>query len=129
MFKELTMPVFVCRWGNGDFSAVSAISREEAVELLAEVADAESCELFVADNFMVHFHMKSEATGFEEMLPVEFGGFGEQTHGMLCERIYPKYCAAITEIDKDRPAVGAAKEKLTAAWKLLRDALSAERNR
>lgn len=53
------MPVFVCRWQNGDFSAVSAPSREEAVELLAEVGDARPCDVFASDNFMVHFHIKS----------------------------------------------------------------------
>jgi len=122
--------VFVCRWQNGDFSVASARSREEAVSLLAEVGNAEICEVFTVENFMVHFHIKSEADDFEEMLPVKFGGFGEQTHRMLCERMYPAYCAAISEIDKDRPNVDdVLKEKLNAAWKLLDNALSTERNR
>jgi len=124
------MPVFICRWQNGDFSAASARSREEANELLAEVGNAESCELFTVDNFMVHFHIKNQPDDFEEMLPVRFGGFGEQTHHMLCARIYPAYCAAISEIDKDRPNVDdGPKEKLNAAWKLLNDSLTTERNR
>jgi len=124
------MPVFVCRWPNADFSAVSATSREEALELLSEVGNAASSELFVANNFMVHFHIKNEPDGFEEMLPLEFGGFGEQTHRMLCERVYPAYCAAISEIDKDRPgADDLVKEKLNAASKLLKDALGTERKR
>jgi hypothetical protein len=124
------MPVFICRWQNGDFSAASACSREEAVGLLAEVGNAESCEVFKVDNFMVHFHIKDEADDFEEMLPVKFGGFGEQTHRMLRERVYPAYCGAISEIDKDRPNVDdVPKEKLKAAWKLLNDSLTAERTR
>ena len=124
------MPIFICRWQNGDFSAASARSREEAIRLLAEVGNAESCELITVDNFMVHFHIKSEADDFEEMLPVKFGGFGEQTHRMLCERVYPAYCGAISEIDKDRPNVDdVPKEKLKAAWKLLNDSLTTERNR
>jgi len=90
------MPLFVCRWQNGDFSAASAGSREEAIELLAEIGNAEACELFAIDNFMVHFHTSNEADNFEEMLPVKLGGFGEQTHRMLCERMYPAYCAAIS---------------------------------
>ena len=81
------MPVFVCRWPNADFSAVSATSREEALELLSEVGNAASSELFVANNFMVHFHIKNEPDGFEEMLPLEFGGFGEQTHRMSSVQI------------------------------------------
>jgi hypothetical protein len=124
------MPLFVCRWQNGDFSAASARSREEAVELLAEVGNAEACELFAIDNFMVHFHTRSDADDFEEMLPVKLGGFGEHTHRLLCERVYPAYCAAISEIDKDRPSVDdVLKEKLYAARELLNNALRIERNR
>ena len=124
------MPVFVCRWQNGDFSAVSAQSREEAIELLAEVGDAGTCDMYTTDNFMVHFHIKNEADNFEEMLPVKFGGFGEHTHRMLCERIYPAYCAAISEIDKDRPhANDVPRAKFTAASELLSNALSTEKKR
>src|SRR4051794_35434832 len=124
------MPIFICRWPSGDFSAASAGSREEAIRLLAEVGNAEMCELFTVDDFMVHFHIKKEADDFEEMLPVKFGGFGEQTHRMLCERVYPAYCGAISEIDKDRPSADdVPKEKLKAAWKLLNDSLITEQNR
>jgi hypothetical protein len=124
------MPVFICRWQNGDFSAASAESREKAIELLAEVGDAKTCELFTTDNFMVHFHIKNDAGDFEEMLPVNFGGFGEQTHRMLCERMYPAYCAAISEIDKDRPhADDVPREKFAAASKLLDNALITEKKR
>ena len=33
------MPLFICRWQDGDFSAVSAASRDEAMELLDEVGN------------------------------------------------------------------------------------------
>ena len=124
------MPLFVCRWQNGDFSAADARSKEEAVDLLDEIGNAEGCEIFAIDNFMVHFHTTSHTDNFEEMLPVRLGGFGEQTHRMLCERMYPSYCAAISEIDKDRPSVDdVLKEKLYAARELLDNALRLERNR
>jgi len=124
------MSLFVCRWQNGDFSAVSARSREEAIELLAEIGNAETCELFAIDNFMVHFQTRGDADDFEEMLPVKLGGFGEYTRRLLCERIYPAYCAAISQIDKDRPNVDdVLKEKLYAARELLDNALQIERNR
>ncbi|HTZ96701.1 MAG TPA: hypothetical protein VMB18_09905 [Terriglobales bacterium] len=124
------MSLFVCRWQNGDFSAVSAGSRDEAIELLAEIGNAKGCELFAFDNFMVHFHTTSDTDNFEEMLPVRLGGFGEQTHRMLCERMYPTYCAAISEIDKDRPSLDdVLKDKLYAARELLNNALRIERNR
>ena len=79
---------------------------------------------------MVHFQTTSEIDNFEEMLPVRLGGFGEHTHRMLCERMYPAYCAAISEIDKDRPNVDdVLKQKLYAARELLDNALRIERNR
>ena len=54
------MPLFICRWQNGDFSAVSASSKKDATELLDEVGNAETCELFTMKNFMVHFRLKQE---------------------------------------------------------------------
>jgi hypothetical protein len=42
------MPLFICRWQNGDFSAVSTSSRDEAVGLLDEVGDADVAEVFTA---------------------------------------------------------------------------------
>jgi hypothetical protein len=85
------MPVYICRWQNGDFSAVSASSRAEAIELLDEVGNAEVCELFAVKNFMVHFRLKDEADDVGEMAPVELEGFGEGTEGVLCDRVYPVY--------------------------------------
>lgn len=124
------MTLFVCRWQNGDFSAANARSIEEAIALLAEIGNADGCEIFPVDNFMVHFHTTSDIDNFEEMLPVKLVGFGEPTHRMLCERMYPTYCAAISEIDKDRPNVDdVLKEKLYAARELLNNALRMERHR
>ena len=92
------MPLFICRWQNGDFSAVSASSRDEAIELLDEVGNAEVCELFTAKNFMVHFCLKQEASEIDDLVPVELEGFGEGTVDILCDRAYPAYFkAASTE--------------------------------
>jgi hypothetical protein len=83
------MPLFTCRWQNGDFSAVSAASRDEAMELLDEVGNADVADLFTVKNFMVHFQLKTEADNMEEPVPVELEGFGDGTYEMLCERVYP----------------------------------------
>ncbi len=92
------MPLFICRWQNGDFSAVSASSRDEAIELLDEVGNAEVCELFTVKNFMVHFCLKQEASEIDDLVPVELEGFGEGTVDILCDRVYPAYFkAASTE--------------------------------
>jgi len=49
------MLLFICRWQNGDFSTVSASSKRDLIELLAEVGNAETSELFTMKNFRVHF--------------------------------------------------------------------------
>lgn len=72
------MPLFVCRWESGDFSAVSAPSKEAAIEQLDEVANAEDCEVFVMKDFMVHFRVK-EVDDLCGSVPVVLEGFGEKT--------------------------------------------------
>jgi hypothetical protein len=124
------MPHYICRWQDGDFSAVSARSRAEAIELLDEVGNAEVCELFAVKNFMVHFRLKEEADELDDFVPVEFESFGEGTEDMLCDRVYPVYFnAAITEgenwLDNDDVPRG----KLEAALRSLNKALTTERTR
>jgi hypothetical protein len=68
------MPLFICRWQSGDFSAVSASSREEAMELLDEVGNADVAEVFTAKMFMVHFQLKKQVDSVEEPVPVDLKG-------------------------------------------------------
>jgi len=37
------MPLYLCRWPNGDCSFVQAATKGEAIELLDEIANAEGC--------------------------------------------------------------------------------------
>jgi hypothetical protein len=122
------MPLFICRWQNGDFSAVSAPSKEAAVELLDEVANAEDCELFSVNNFSVHFHLKPKIESLEGELPIELEGFGERTLEMLFERVYPVYdklLSGATEGLSD----ASSQEQRDAALKKANDGLVTERNR
>jgi hypothetical protein len=75
------MPVFACRWPNGDVSFVSASNKEAAVEQLDEVGDASGVKLRMAPEFMVHFNLTE--TGL-----LELQGFGEGTDEFLDE-LYP----------------------------------------
>jgi hypothetical protein len=54
-------------------------SREEAIELLDEVGNADVAEVFIAKRFMAHFQLKKQVDKVEELVPVDFGGFGEET--------------------------------------------------
>ena len=124
------MSLFICRWQDGDFSAVSAASRDEAMELLDEVGNADVADLFTVKNFMVHFQLKTEADNMEEPVPVELEGFGEGTHEMLCERVYPVYSKVSGKVVDDLPTTGEMpKEKRDAALKTLNEALVTERMR
>jgi hypothetical protein len=65
------MPLYVCRWQNGDFSVVQANNKEHAIEMLDEVANAEGYPLYAIIDFMVHFRLTDsgeiELQGFESM--------------------------------------------------------------
>lgn len=100
------MPLFICRWQNGDFSAVSAPSRDEAMELLDEVGNADVADLFTVKNFMVHFQLKTEADAVDEPVPVELEGFGDDTYDILCERVYPVYSKVSAKVVDDLPTSG-----------------------
>jgi len=76
------MPVYMCRWVNGDVSFVSAPSKEAAVALLDEVANAEGCPLFVVKDFMVHLRLKDEGK-------LELEEIGEETYHQIMEKAYP----------------------------------------
>jgi hypothetical protein len=121
------MPLYICRWQNGDFSAVSASSRTEAIELLDEVGNAEVCELFTVKNFMVHFRLKDEADEIDDFVPIELEGLGEGTEDMLCARVYPAcFKAAIAEVENwpDHE-----EGKVDATLRRLNEALTKERTR
>jgi len=75
------MPVFICRWSNGDFSFVSAANKQEAVETLDEIDNAEGCPLSVVEDFMVHFRLEEDGT-------FELDGFGEITENTIWKE-YP----------------------------------------
>jgi hypothetical protein len=64
------MPLFSCRWQNGDFSAVSASSREEDMELLDEGGNADVAEVFTVKSFMLHFQLKKQVDSAEDPVPV-----------------------------------------------------------
>jgi hypothetical protein len=125
------MPLYICRWQNGDFSAVSASSKTDAIALLDEVGNAEVCELFTVKNFMVHFSLKQETDEVDAFVPVELEGFGEETVDILSERVYPAYFkAAITEgenwpDDREEESL----EKVNAVLQNLNAALVKERTR
>src|SRR2546428_3795179 len=76
------MPVFLCRWPNGDCSLVSARTRTEAIERLDEVANAEGCPIAPLSHLQIHFTLTDEGR-----LALE--GMGEATEDEIFEFCYP----------------------------------------
>ena len=76
------MPLYLCRWENGDFSVVQASNQEHAIEMLDEEADAEGMPLYAISDFMVHFRLTDEGT-------VELEGFGEFFDDYVREHVHP----------------------------------------
>jgi hypothetical protein len=77
------MGLYLCRWENGDFSVVQATSKEHAIEMLDEVANAEGLPLYAIADFMVHFRLSDEGT-------VELEGFGDEFGDYMRERVHPR---------------------------------------
>ena len=75
------MPIYMCRWPNGDFSFVLAANQQEAVETLDEIDNAEGCPLSVVEEFMVHFRLEEDGS-------FELEGFGEVTEEVIWKE-YP----------------------------------------
>jgi hypothetical protein len=75
--------LFLCRWPNGDFSVVKASSKDEAIELLDEIGNAEASPVTsINDNFMVHFVLTDDGD-------FELQGWGEETGELIMKRAYP----------------------------------------
>jgi hypothetical protein len=115
------MSVYLCRWSNGDLSFVDASCREEAVEALDEVANAEGCQLFLFDQFMVHFALTDDG-GFE------FEGFGEETDNQIWDR-YPVLEKAFESLYESDPSFERRELANPEHTALIRDAVNKERER
>lgn len=81
---------YLCRWPNGEFSIVTAGTREDAVAKLGEWAGAEASELIELESFMAHFRLNDAGN-------IELAEFGEDTELRVWAKCYPSltvYCAA-----------------------------------
>jgi hypothetical protein len=76
------MGLYLCRWENGDFSVVQAKSKDDAIEMLDDVANAEGLPLYAISDFMAHFRLSDEGK-------VEFEGFGDEFYNYVRERVHP----------------------------------------
>jgi len=85
------MPIFMCRWPNGDFSVVNAASKTDAIYLLDEVGNGEGCPVKVLKrDFMVHFTLADDGE-------IELELFGQLLDEEIMEFGYPLLSKALRE--------------------------------
>ena len=76
------MPLFLCRWHNGDCSVVWARNKEDAIVELDQVANAEGCPITQVQTFQVHFTLSDRGE-------LVLDGFGEETKEEIVSCAYP----------------------------------------
>ena len=76
------MPLFLCRWPNGDCSVVLARTKEDAIVELDQVANAEGCPITQVQTFQAHFTLTDRGE-------LVLDGFGEGTKEEMVSWAYP----------------------------------------
>ena len=88
------MPLFLCRWLNGDCSVVWAPSREDAIVELDQVANAEACPITHVRTFQVHWVLNEQGKLILEAL-------GEGTEEEIVSSAYPVLDKALSDAYED----------------------------
>ena len=76
------MPLFLCRWSNGDCSMVWARNTEDAIVELDQVGNPEGCPITQMQTFQAHFTLTERGE-------LVLDGFGEGTKEEMVSCAYP----------------------------------------
>jgi len=93
------MPLFLCRWPNGDCSLVWARRKDDAIVELDQIGNADGCPLAQMRTFQLHCALTDRGG-----LHVE--GFGEGTEEEIFSRAYPLLDKALHDARGDDTAGG-----------------------
>ena len=88
------MPLFLCRWSNGDCSVVWARNTEDAIVELDQVANAEGCSITAVPTFQVHFTLTDRGE-------LVLDGFGDGTKEEMVSLAYPLLDKALQDACAD----------------------------
>src|ERR1700722_3762839 len=102
------MPIFLCRWPNGDCSLVAARTKTEAIERLDEVANAEGCAIKRLEQLQVHFRLTDEGQ-------LALDGVGEAMEDEIFEFCYPELEQAVADGDDLTVAVNRERDRVQPA--------------
>jgi len=93
------MPIYLCRWPNGDVSIAAGESEVEVADVLDEVDNSDAAELMQLDHAVaVHFKLGARP-GEEGTLPLRFEDISEELQSSIYERAYPVYNEVRTKPD------------------------------
>lgn len=70
--------MYLCRWPNGDFSIVSARTKDDAIELLDEWGNAEQASLTRMTDCMFDFRLTEDGQ-------IELAAIGDSTEDYIME--------------------------------------------
>ena len=88
------MPLFLCRWPNGDCSVVWARNTEDAIVELDQVANAEGCPITEVQTFQAHFTLTDHGA-------LVLDGYGEGTKEEMISLAYPLLDEALQDTPAD----------------------------
>ena len=112
------MPLYLCRWPNGDCSVVQAANKGAAIEALDEAGNAEGCPITPIRDFMVHFALNDQGK-------LDLQCFGEAAEEALFQLAYP----VLGEALGDAPEEANTGVLTPEGEALIREAVRKERNR
>ena len=95
------MPLYLCRWPNGDVSVVMARNKTDAIIQLDEFDNAEYSEISRLNEFLVDFALNDEGR-------LELAGIGEGTEITIMNTAFPDLEATLmsdelTDMNPDNP--------------------------
>lgn len=125
------MPIFLCRWPDGNFSIVAARNNDEVLVQLAEFAEdffgekrsaaLKAAEISPMPSCMLHFELVPPDVVTKKVDYFRVAGFGQETWDFIIKEAYPKLSEAIAAALKiDDPET---------LWKLWAEAMLTEMNR
>ena len=111
------MPLYLCRWPNGDVSIVNAKNKTQAIIRLDEFDNAECAEISRLHEFLIDFRLNDEGR-------LEMTQLGEATEDVIMERAFPDLEEALSS--DEFAALDPQSEQYR---KKLREAVEGERKR
>jgi len=121
MRRVEAMPLFLCRWPNGDCSVVWARNTADAIGELDQVGNAERCPITQLREFQVHFVLTDHGE-------LALDGLGEGTREEVFSFAYPVLDEALSHTDGDASTTASSNHGPTRGAAIA-DAVEEERRR